>query len=438
MKSLLLRASVLLLSVLLSGVLFTGCEEEKKHDLNFIIIITDDLGYGDPGCYGNPVIETPNIDRLAAEGMRFTQFCSVSSVCSPARAGLLTGRYPVRFGMAGENLEPDSPYGLPDKEITIAEYLKEKGYVTACIGKWHLGTVHGSLPNDQGFDYFYGLPFTNDMSEDVKNKEGNYDYEFMLPLIEQTDTLELDPDQSLLTSKLTNKALTWLDENASKPFFLYFSHPMPHVPLSVSSEFKGKSRRGLYGDVLMELDHSVGELIEKLKEKGIDNKTVVMFTSDNGPWLRYREKGGSAGPLRSGKGSLYEGGFRVPFILWAPGILNPQGPNLDFMSALDIFPTIQGLEGEKIMMPGLDGRDLSKMITSDIAAIEKPFYYFSKNGKLSGVRFKKYKLIKNDHRTELYQIEHDPSEKYNLAARDTLILKELEILMKNFSNSLKR
>ncbi|NPA35761.1 MAG: sulfatase [Chlorobi bacterium] len=416
----------------------SGCSNEKKQNLNFIIIMADDLGYGDLSCYGNPVIETPNIDMLAQQGMRFTQYCSVSSECTPARAGLITGRYPARYGMAGKNLKPNSVYGLPDKEITIAEYLKSKGYTTSFIGKWHLGTVHGSLPNEQGFDYFFGLPFASNMSEDVQHKLGNYNYEFMLPLIEQKDTMELDPDLSLLNEKLTRKALSWLDENSEKPFFMYFSYPVPHVPLYASGRFKGKSKRGIYGDVVMEIDYGVKRIVEKLKEKGLDKNTIIIFTSDNGPWLKQKTNGGSAGPLRNGKGSVYEGGFRVPFILWGPGTVAAKGQITEFMTGLDVFPTIIGLTGDNTLMVAFDGRDMSRFITEGSAVADKPFFYFSRNGRLSGVRYKNYKLIKRTTGNELYQIEHDPAEKYNLAGKNTFILNELENMINNLSNSLKR
>jgi len=432
-----MRRKLFATQFLISLFFIQGCVETKKAPLNFIIIVAEDMGYGDLSCYGNPVISTPNIDRLAAEGIRFTQFCVVSSICTPSRAGLLTGRYPVRYGLAKGVLKPFSTYGLPDKEITIAEYLKTKNYTTACIGKWHLGIVDGSLPNDQGFDYFYGLPFSNDMSHKEQELMGNSSYEYMLPVMEQKDTLELDPDQSFMTKKLTLKALTWLDANRDNPFFIYFAHPMPHIPLYASKDFKGKSRRGMYGDVVSEVDWSVGQMVAKLKEYGLEDNTVIIFISDNGPNLRYGKDGGSAGTLRAGKGTTYEGGHRVPFIMWGPGVFNKRGVERDFVSALDIFPTIQGLEGDKMIMVGMDGRDLNSYLINDSAFVDKPFYYYSRGGKLEGVRYKNYKLLLKDS-AELYKIEQDLSEKYNLALKDSLKVKELKTLMVNFERSLKR
>ncbi len=419
-------------------ILFSGCVETKKTAPNFIIFFADDMGYGDLSCYGNPVISTPNIDMLASEGIKFTQFCVASSVCTPSRGALLTGRYPVRYGLAKGVLKPFSTYGLPDKEITIAEYLKTKDYTTACIGKWHLGIVDGSLPNDQGFDYFYGLPFSNDMSHKEQEIMGNSSYEYMLPVMEQKDTLELDPDQSLMTKKLTIKAFAWLEENRDKPFFIYFAHPMPHIPLYASKDFKGKSRRGKYGDAVSEIDWSVGQIVAKIKEYGLDDNTVIIFTSDNGPWLQYGLDGGSAGLLRAGKGTTYEGGHRVPFILWGPGVFNKKGVERNFVSSLDVFPTIQGIEGDKMIMVGLDGRDLSKCLINDSAFVDKPFFYYSKDGELEGVRYGSYKLLLKENSSELYQLEHDPAEKYNLASKDSLIVNELKTLMINFERSLKR
>jgi len=419
-------------------ILFPGCVETKKAAPNFIIFFVDDMGYGDLSCYGNPVISTPNIDRLAEEGIRFTQFNVASSVCTPSRAALLTGRYPVRYGLAKGVLKPFSTYGLPDKEITIAEYLKTKGYATACIGKWHLGIVEGSLPNDQGFDYFYGLPFSNDMSHKEQEIMGNPSYEYMLPVMEQKDTLELDPNQSFMTKKLTLKALTWLEANREKPFFIYMAHPMPHIPIYASKDFKGKSRRGKYGDAVSEVDWSVGRIVAKIKEYGLEDNTVIIFASDNGPSLNYGKDGGSAGSLRAGKGTTYEGGHRVPFILWGPGVFKNVGVDRSFVSSLDVFPTIQGLEGDRMIMVGLDGRDLSRCLINDSAFVEKPFFYYSRDGELEGVRYKKNKLLIKDSCTELYKIEQDLSEKYNLASKDSLKVEELRTMMVNFKRSLNR
>jgi len=431
-----MRTKIFLAFFLVMVFFISGCTETKKNPVNIIIFFVDDMGYGDPTCYGNPVISTPNIDQLAREGMLFTEFCVVSSVCTPSRAGLLTGKYPVRYGLAKGVLKPYSTYGLPEKEVTIADYLKTKGYKTACIGKWHLGIVNGSLPNDQGFDYFYGIPFSNDMSRREQILMGNPNYKYMLPLIEQKDTLELEPNQRQLTQKLTIKALAWLKKNKDKPFFLYFAHPMPHVPVYASEKFQGKSLRGRYGDAVEEIDWSIGTVMDKVKEYGLEDNTLVIFSSDNGPWLIYKQNGGSAGLLRDGKGTTYEGGHRVPFIMWGPGILKKKGIERTFVTSLDIFPTFKGLLGDKGLTLGMDGRDLSDWLTKDSTIVDQPFFYYSKKGVLEGVRYKKYKLLIKNKKPELYQIEHDPSEKYNLAAKDSLKVQELKIMIKNFKRSL--
>jgi arylsulfatase A len=299
---------------------------------NIIIIFTDDQGYGDLGCYGSPNISTPNIDRMAGEGIRFTSFYA-APFCGPSRAQIMTGCYPPRVGHA-RNHGPDSEYGLHPDEVTIAELLKEEGYSTMCIGKWHLGDAPEFLPTSQGFDAFFGIPYSNDMwsyhprmperdNEDslmarIRERaaytgyagQGSYypaggGFPNAIPLMKDEAVVEKNPDQRRLTTRYTEAALEFIETRNGTPFFLYLAHAMPHVPLFVSEKYDGSSPRGLYGDVIMEIDWSVGEILGKLKELGIDNQTLVVFTSDNGPWLQYGIDGGSAGPLRDGKGSTF-------------------------------------------------------------------------------------------------------------------------------------
>ncbi|MHC4722418.1 MAG: sulfatase family protein, partial [Planctomycetota bacterium] len=265
---------------------------DKKKPPNIVVIFADDLGYGDLGSFGHPTISTPNLDRMAAEGMKFSQFYSAAPVCTPSRAALLTGRLPIRNGMCSDRrrvLFPNSAGGLPETEITIASALKTAGYATCCIGKWHLGHLSRFLPTRHGFDYYYGIPYSNDMKP--------------CPLMRNEETIEVPADQTTLTRRYTEQALQFIQKNKHKPFFLYFPHTFPHIPLFASRNFKDTSLRGLYGDVVEELDWSVGKILDSLHKNHLAENTLVFFTSDNGPWLIMDLRGGSAGLLRGGKGS---------------------------------------------------------------------------------------------------------------------------------------
>src|SRR4051812_46965896 len=293
---------------------------------NIIIILADDLGYGDLSCYGHPTIRTPNLDRMATEGMRFTDFYVAATVCTPSRAALITGRLPIRTGMAGglqkRVIMRDSKGGLPDNEITIAQALKPKGYATQCVGKWHLGHTPQYLPCHRGFDHWFGLRYSNDMepNEGIPKGAGmslHPKQEWWNPTLFRDDQIIEQPTQlNQLTRRYTEEAIKFIKGTKNKPFFLYFAHTFPHVPLFASDKFLGKSARGLYGDVVEELDWSVGQILETLRKENLAENTFVFFTSDNGPWLTRGLAGGSAGPLRDGKGSSYEGGMREPGIAW--------------------------------------------------------------------------------------------------------------------------
>jgi arylsulfatase A len=407
---------------------------------NVIIIFTDDQGYGDLGSFGHPTIRTPQLDRLAAEGQRWTSFYVAESVCTPSRAALLTGRLPVRSGMASDTrrvLFPDSARGLPQTEVTIASLLKTRGYATATIGKWHLGHLPSYLPMAHGFDSYYGIPYSNDMDQTGKGlpageprrrvMEPRIEY-WNVPLMRDEAIIERPADQTTLTRRYTDEAIGFVRANRERPFFLYLAHSMPHVPLFRSPEFEGRSARGLYGDVIEEIDWHTGRLIDALRELGLDGRTLVVFTSDNGPWATYDEQGGSAGLLRGAKGGTFEGGMRVPAIVWWPGTVAP-GVVLDIGSTLDLLPTIAALAGvEPPVDRVLDGYDLGPVLRGS-GASPRDTMFFYRGTALYAVRYKSFKAhfsTRSEYGGEppvshdpplLYNLDEDPSEKVDVAAR---------------------
>ncbi len=422
---------------------------------NIIIILADDMGYGDLSCYGHPSIRTPNLDRMAAEGMRFTDFYVAACVCTPSRAALLTGRLPIRTGMAGrlapihhDVLIPSSTGGLPTNEITIAQALKSKGYVSEAIGKWHLGHQPQFLPTHHGFDAFYGLRWSVDQEPNKgipKNASMSLNPKLEWwndALLRDDKILEQPTDLTTLTKRYTAEAIHFITQNKNKPFFLYFAHSYPHVPLFRSKDFEKHSLRGLYGDVVEELDWSVGQVLETLKKEGLEKNTLVFFTSDNGPWLVKDLAGGSAGPLRGGKGSTWEGGMREPAIAWWPGKIQPNVVNHEIGCAMDLFDTCLTLAGVAIPTDRtMDCVDMSPMLFGKGPSLREIMFYY-RTDQLYAVRKGQFKahLITADgytdaqpvnHATpELYDLESDPGERFDVAADhpDVIadILKEVE------------
>lgn len=402
---------------------------------NVVLIFCDDLGYGDLGCYGSK-IPTPNLDRMAADGLRFTHFYSANPVCSPSRAALLTGRYPTRVGVP-KVLFPLDQGGLNEDETTLADLLRKQHYRTICIGKWHLGRPEKFLPTRRGFDAYFGIPYSNDMTP--------------RPLMRDTEVLEEPADLTTLTARYTEEAVKFIDGAKGNPFFLYMPHTYPHIPLGASAKFRGKSPLGMYGDVVEEIDWSVGEVLAALKRNAVDRDTLVIFSSDNGPWYQ-----GSAGPLRGRKGMTWEGGVRVPCIMRMPGRI-PKGRVTDSLtSTLDILPTVAQLCGAAMPTKPIDGINLWPLLSSKTKAIERPdvLLYFDAEF-LQCARWMQWKLHVARYNNvtyspapaggrrsfplvtpELYNLTQDPAESYDVAQENPQVVREMmrriEVLMLSF------
>lgn len=369
--------------------------EESSTLPNIVIIFTDDQGYQDVGCYGSPDIKTPHLDQMAAEGVRFTNFYVSQPVCSASRASLLTGCYANRMGIHGAYM-PYVGKGLHPNEVTIAEILKPLGYATAQYGKWHLGSEPEFLPTRQGFDEYFGIPFSNDMWPYHPSQGTVFDFG-PLPLLENEQTIDTLEDQSMLTTWYTERAVSFIEKHKKQPFFLYVPHSMPHVPLFVSEKYKDKSAAGLYGDVIEEIDWSVGQILTTLKENGLDENTLVIFTSNNDPWLSYGGHSGRALPLREGKGTAWEGGVRVPCIMRWPGMIKPGREEEKPAMTIDILPTIAALVGASLPEHTIDGKDMTNLMVGKdkVAPHQSAYYFYYKNNELHAV-------LSGDGRWKLY------------------------------------
>jgi arylsulfatase A-like enzyme len=435
---------VIIVSFLLLFIGHHARAQESAATPNLVLIFADDLGYGDIGCYGskNP---TPNIDRLAAEGIRFTDFYVGQAVCTASRAALLTGCYPNRIGLLGA-LAPGAPTGINGEETTLAEVFKSRGYATAIFGKWHLGDAPEFLPTRHGFDEYYGLPYSNDMWPKHPSHKGWPD----LPLIEGEKVIERNPDQSKLTTEYTRRAVDFIERSKDRPFFLYVPHTMPHVPLFVSDKHDGASGLGRYGDVIQEIDWSVGQIMEALKRHKLDERTLVIFTSDNGPWLSYGDHGGSAGPLREGKGTTFEGGIRVPCVMRWPQRIDAGTVCRAPAATIDLLPTLAKFIGaERPVDRIIDGKDISGLITggSSESPHEALFFYWQRQ--LQAVRSGRWKLHLPHPYTHvekggsggkpekssrlsielaLFDLEKDPGETTNVAAAHPEVVQRLQKL----------
>ena len=427
---------------------------------NIVLILMDDMGYGDIGRTGANQYDTPNIDRLASQGTQFTWYYCPQAVSSASRTGLLTGCYPNRLGISGA-LMPYSKIGISSEETTIAQMLKAKGYHTAIYGKWHLGCQKEFLPLQHGFDEYFGLPYSNDMwpvdydgvpirLKDTTSAKMRYP---ALPLIEGNDKVaevQTLADQDKLTTMYTERAVKFIEQHKNEPFFLYLPHSMVHVPLGVSDKFRGKSKQGMFGDVMMEVDWSIGEVMKALERNGLDNNTLVIFTSDNGPWLNFGNHAGTTGGLREGKGTSWEGGQRVPCIMRWPGVV-PAGEICNKLAcAIDILPTLAAITGAPLPLKKIDGVSILPLLLGDKKATPRhELYYYYQRNSLEAVQRDYWKLILPHkgisyvgvapgkdgwpgktvnveiYSDELYDLRRDPGERYNLVIYYPDIVKEL-------------
>lgn len=387
------------------GSIARASETHQEAPPNFIVIFADDQGYNDLGCFGSDHIQTPNIDRLASEGRRFTSFYVPCSVCSPSRAALMTGCYPIRISMEKHVIFPQQHHGLHPDEVTIADMLKTRGYATACVGKWHLGHRPPLLPTRQGFDSYYGIPYSNDMNHpDNKGKPRismdatwlNQDQalaNWNTPLMQDEEIIELPVNQRTITRRYTDQAIQFVQANKDRPFFLYLPHSMPHIPLFVPKDAWDPDPQNAYKAVIEHIDTEVGRLINTVRELDLSSNTYIIYTSDNGPWLQFKNHGGSAKPLRAGKGTTYEGGQRVPCVMWGPGRI-PAGTTTDAItSTMDLIPTIARLADAELQPRGaIDGFDISEVLHGSDQSPRDELVFYSSNGVLHGIRKGDWKL----------------------------------------------
>jgi len=418
---------------------------------NFIVIFTDDQGYNDLGCFGSKTIKTPNIDQMAAEGRKYTSFYVPCSVCSPSRAALLTGCYPKRVGMHKHVLFPQSDYGLNPEEHTIADQLKSIGYATACVGKWHLGHHPETLPRANGFDSYFGIPYSNDMNHPDNKRKSKLPSDELwadqatavtawnTPLFRNEEIVELPVDQRTITRRYTDEAISFVKSNKDKPFFLYLPHSMPHIPLYVPDDVYDANPQNAYKCVIEHIDAEVGRLVQTVRDLGLSENTYIIYTTDNGPWLRFKNHGGSAFPLRAGKSTTFEGGQRVPCVMWAPGRF-PAGTSTDaFACTMDLLPTIASLTKSKLPDRKIDGYDISSTFDSDETPRDEMLFY-SAQGQLQGIRKGNWKYLeiaprnrkKNPNRKTkkyLFNLKADIGEQNNLVESNETLVENLKARM---------
>ncbi len=435
---------------------------------NFIVLFADDMGYGDLGVYGNPTIKTPNLDKMAYDGQKWTSFYVAAPVCTPSRAGLMTGRLPIRSGMCSDKrrvLFPDSKGGLPQSEITIAKILKSNGYQTVAVGKWHLGDLSPYMPSDHGFDSYFGIPYSNDMDKiDTTNYFTLAKLErwqaYNVPLMLDGKIVERPADQRTINRRYTEYSIEKIKSFKKKPFFLYLAYSSPHIPLFRSEKFKDVSEAGIYGDVVEEIDWSVGEILKALKEEGLAENTLVVFTSDNGPWQAFKTHGGSAGLLQGAKGGTFEGGMREPAIFWWPGTIKPQVV-MDMGTTMDLLPTFCSLSNTKLPDDRVyDGYDITPVLKGTGNDPRDVVFYY-RGERVYAIRKGDYKAhfitqleygirtahLYTDPEVEinstptvqdpplLYNVSVDPSERYNIAAEHPEIIAEIKKILEEHQKS---
>lgn len=454
-----------LLHLVLAVLIFSqpSCVKEsslEKHSdkPNIVLFFADDMGYGDLGCYGATEYETPNIDQMAKQGTLFTDFYVTASVCTPSRASLMTGCYPQRVGL-GRGINDTSRKGLSSQEITIANYLKQNEYATGIFGKWHLGHYPQFMPLQHGFDEFFGIPYSMDMWP--FHPAPKYVYP-ALPLYENDKIIEYNPRVNQMTTRIIEHAVDFVKRHKNEPFFLYVPYTQPHVPLGVSEKFQGKSKQGMYGDVVMEIDWSVGQVINELKENGLLDNTLVMFASDNGPWLTYGNHGGSSGELREGKGTTFGGGQKVPFLIQMPGTIPAGRVCHEVVTAMDILPTILHITNtSQPRMNPIDGKNAWPVFTGkEDAKSPVEAFFFIRQDEILCVRTGKWKMhLPHKYRTvpepgkdgmpgielqeggeigvALFDLEKDPGESANLADKHPDIVARLNKLIVDFEEELK-
>lgn len=433
--------------------------ESKDTPPNIVLIFTDDQGYNDVGVFGAKDTATPHLDQMAADGLQLTSYYAAQAVCSASRAGILTGCYPNRIGIHNA-LGPGNTHGINDSETTIAEMLKAKGYKTAIFGKWHLGHHQKFLPTRHGFDEWFGIPYSNDMWPMHPQQGPIFNFPD-LPLYENEKIMDTLVEQSQLTTQITERSVDFIHRNKDNPFFLYVPHPQPHVPLFVSDKFKGKSKRGLYGDVIMEIDWSVGEILKALKSNGLEENTLVIFTSDNGPWLSYGNHAGSAFPLREGKGTGWEGGQREPFILKYPKNIKGGQVMETPVMAIDILPTIAELTEAELPIKTIDGKSVWPLLTGETTeSPQEAYFFYYRVNELFGVRYGKWKLyFPHRYRTmdgqelgkdglpgeyrmidmeeiELYDVVNDIAERVNVADENPEVVAKIKLLANHMRSKL--